>query len=115
MFARLGAKLLVMVAAAALVFFGVGLLGLALAAALVTELGTAGAYAITGGLMLLIVLAGMGVYAMTRPRQPPPQASGLSSLLLGALAKDVPWGAVISAGVAGLAELLLRRRNPPRN
>jgi hypothetical protein len=113
MFARYGAKFLMLVAAAALVFFGVGLLGLALASALVTQLGTAGAYALTGGILLLIVLAGMGINAMLRPRLPPPPPPGLASLLLGALAKDVPWAAVVSAGVAGLADMMLRRRNPP--
>ncbi len=113
MFARFGAKFLVLVAAAAMVFFGVGLLGLALAAALVTQLGTAGAYALTGGILLLIVLAGMGINAMMRPRLPPPPPPGLASLLLGALGRDVPWAAVISAGVAGLADMMLRRRNPP--
>ena len=39
MFARLSAKFLVLVAAAALVFFGVGLLGLALAETLVAHFG----------------------------------------------------------------------------
>ena len=112
MFPRFGARILLMTAAAALVFFGVGLLGLALASALVAQLGAA--YAITGGIMLLMVLAGMGVSAMMRPRQPPPPPPGLASLLLGALAKDVPWAAVLSAGVAGLADMLLKRRNPPQ-
>ena len=114
MFPRFGARILLMTAAAALVFFGVGLLGLALASALVAQLGVAAAYAITGGIMLLMVLAGMGVSAMMRPRQPPPPPPGLASLLLGALAKDVPWAAVLSAGVAGLADMLLKRRNPPQ-
>lgn len=114
MFARYGARFLMMVAAAALVFFGVGLLGLALASALVTQLGVAGAYAMTGGIMLLTVLAGMGINAMMRPRRPPPPPPGLAGVLLGALAKDLPWAAVISAGVAGLADMLLKRRNPPR-
>ena len=115
MFARFGAKFLLMAAATALVFFGVGLLGLALAAALVTQLGTAGAYALTGGIMLLTVLAGMGIHAAMRQRRPPPPPpQGLAGLLLGNLARDLPWAAVISAGVAGLADLMLKRRNRPR-
>ena len=114
MFARLGAKLLLLVAAAALVFFGVGLLGLGLASALVMELGTAGAYAVTGGIMLLVVLAGMGVAAMVKPRRPPPPPPGaFAGVLLGALAKDLPWAAVVSAGLAGLAQMLLKRRKSP--
>jgi hypothetical protein len=114
MFARLGAKLLLLVAAAALVFFGVGLLGLGLASALVMELGTAGAYAVTGGIMLLVVLAGMGIAAMVKPRRPPPPPPGaFAGVLLGALAKDLPWAAVVSAGLAGLTQMLLKRRKPP--
>jgi hypothetical protein len=114
MFARIGAKLLLLAAAAALVFFGVGLLGLGLASALVMELGTAGAYGLTGAIMLLVVLAGMGIAAMVKPRRPPPPPPGaFASLLLGALAKDLPWAAVISAGLAGLTQMLLKRRNPP--
>lgn len=110
MFARIGAKLLLVVAAAALVFFGVGLLGLALATALVMQLGAAGAYALTGGIMLLVVLAGMGIAAMIKPRRPPPPPpSAFASLLLGALAKDLPWAAVISAGLAGLTQMILKR------
>jgi hypothetical protein len=112
MFARIGAKLLLLVAAAALVFFGIGLLGLGLASALVMELGTAGAYALTGGIMLLVVLAGMGIAAMVKPRRPPPPPGAFAGLLLGALAKDVPWAAVLSAGLAGLTQMLLKRRKP---
>jgi hypothetical protein len=111
MFARIRAKLLLLVAAAALVFFGVGLLGLALASFLVTQLGTAGAYAVAGGIMLLTVLAGMGLAALLKPRRPPPPPpSAFAGMLLGALAKDVPWAAVLSAGLAGVTEMLLKRR-----
>ena len=114
MFARIGAKLLLLVAAAALVFFGVGLLALGLASALVTQLGIAGAYALSGGIMLLVVLAGTGIAALVKPRRPPPPPPGaFATLLLGALAKDLPWAAVISAGLAGLTEMVLKRRKPP--
>jgi hypothetical protein len=111
MFARLSARILLLVAAAALVFFGVGLLGLALASALVAQLGVAAAYALTGGLMLLVVLAGFGVSAIFRPRRPPPPPPGnLASLLLGALTKDVPWGAVASAGLLKLVDVIAKRQ-----
>jgi hypothetical protein len=110
MFARLSAKFLLLVGAAALVFFGVGLLGLALAEALVAQLGAPGAYALTGGIMLLVVLAGMGIAAMVRPRRPPPPPpANFATLLLGALAKDVPWAAVASAGLLKAADLILKR------
>jgi hypothetical protein len=111
MFARLSAKFLLLVAAAALVFFGVGLLGLALAETLVAHLGAAGAYALTGGVMLLVVLAGFGVSAMVRPRRPPPPPpQNFATLLMGALAKDVPWAAVASAGVLKLVDVFLKRQ-----
>ncbi len=111
MFARLSAKALVLTAAAALVFFGVGLLGLALAAALVALLGTAGAYAVAGAVMLVLALAIVGLMALLKPRRPPPPPPGaFLSLLLGALAKDLPWAAVLSAGLAGVTEMLLKRR-----
>jgi hypothetical protein len=115
MFARLSAKFLILVAAAALVFFGVGLLGLALAEALVAQLGAAGAYALTGGIMLLVVLAGMGVVSMMRPRRPPPPPpQNFASLLMGALVKDVPWGAVASAGLLKLVDIVLKRQQAKR-
>jgi hypothetical protein len=34
-------------------------------------------------------------------------------LLLGALAKDLPWAAVVSAGIAGVTGMLLRRNKRP--
>ncbi len=111
MFARLGAKFLLLVAAAALVFFGVGLLGLALASALVAQFGNTGAYALTGGIMLLVVLAGFGVSAIFRPRRPPPPPpQNFFALLMGALARDVPWPAVASAGLLKLVDVIVKRQ-----
>ena len=111
MFARLGIKILLLVAAAALIFFGIGLLGLATAKFLVIQLGEAGAYAAAGGAMLLLVLAGIGISSLVRPRRPPPPPPGsFATLLLGALAKDLPWAAVLSTALAGVTEMLLRRR-----
>ena len=116
MFARLSAKALVLTAAAALIFFGVGLLGVALASALATMLGVAGAYAVAGAVMLLLALVIVGLMALLNPRHPPPPPPGaFLSMLLGGLAKDLPWAAVLSAGLAGVTEMLLRRnRNRPK-
>jgi hypothetical protein len=116
MFARLSAKALILTAAAALIFFGIGLLGVALASALVTVVGLAGAYALAGVVMLALALAIVGLMALTKPRRPPPPPPGaFLTLLLGGLAKDLPWAAVISAGVAGVTEMLLKRnRNRPK-
>jgi predicted Co/Zn/Cd cation transporter (cation efflux family) len=116
MFARLAAKALLLAAAAALVFFGVGLLGVALASALTAFLGAAGAYAVAGAVMLLLALVIVGLMALMRPRRPPPPPPGaFLTMLLGALAKDLPWAAVLSAGLAGVTELVLKRgRNKPK-
>lgn len=110
MFARLASKALILAAAAALIFFGIGLLGVALATALVTFLGAAGAYAIAGAVMLLLALVAVGIMALSKPRRPPPPPPGaFFTMLLGGLAKDLPWAAVLSAGLAGITELLLKR------
>jgi hypothetical protein len=109
MFARLSAKALILTAAAALIFFGVGLLGVALASALITVVGVVGAYAVAGTVMLLLALVIVGLMALRPRRPPPPPPSAFLSLLLGGLAKDLPWAAVVSAGLAGVTELLLKR------
>jgi len=112
MFARLAAKALVLAAAAALIFFGIGLLGVALASALASALGLTGAYAVSGAVMLLLALVIVGIMALMKPRRPPPPPPGaFVGLLLGALAKDLPWAAVLSAGLAGVTEMVLKRRN----
>lgn len=110
MFARLASKALILAAAAALIFFGIGLLGVALATALVTFLGAGGAYAVAGAVMLLLALVVVGIMALSKPRRPPPPPPGaFLTMLLGGLAKDLPWAAVLSAGLAGITELLLKR------
>ena len=114
MFARLSAKALLLAAAAALIFFGVGLLGMALALCLTALLGTVGAYALAGIVMLLLALGVVGILHAMRPRRPPPPAAGaFVTMLLGTLAKDLPWAAVASAGIAGVTEMLLRRNRKP--
>jgi len=117
MFARLSAKALIFTAAAALIFFGIGLLGVALASAPVAVVGLTGAYALAGAIMLGLALAIVGIMAVTKPRRPPPPPPGaFLTLLLGGLAKDLPWAAVISAGLAGVTEMLLKRnRNRPKD
>ena len=110
MFARLSAKALLLAAAAALVFFGIGLLGIALASALVVHFGTAGAYAVSGAVMLVLALLVVGLMALFKPRRPPPPPGAFLGMLLGGLARDVPWAAVLSAGLAGVAEMLVKRK-----
>jgi hypothetical protein len=110
MFARLAAKALFVAAAAALIFFGIGLLGVALASALAASLGVTGAYAVAGAVLLLLALTIVGLMALMKPRRPPPPPPGaFVTMLMGALAKDLPWAAVLSAGLAGITEMLLKR------
>jgi hypothetical protein len=114
MFARICAKALLVAAIAALIFFGVGLLGMALALALGAMLGAAGAYAVAGAVLLLLALVAVGLMAL-KPRRPPPSQPAFLSLLMGVLARDLPWAAVVSAGLAGVTEMLLKRhRNRAR-
>jgi hypothetical protein len=117
MFARISAKFLFLVAGAACVFFGVGLLGLALVSALTASLGAAGAYALTGGVLLLPVLLWGSIKSMSRLARPaPPPPSGILTALIAAVAKEMPWVAIIGTGLAGAAEMFLNRnRSKPKD
>jgi hypothetical protein len=111
MFARLTAKAIFAVAAIAMAFFGTGLLGMALASALVATLGVAGSYAVAGGVLLLPPLFWALVICLSRPRKPPPAPinNDLMRMLLAAVAKETPWIAIIGAGLASVAGMFLNR------
>jgi hypothetical protein len=108
MFARLISKAILAAIALAAAFFGTGLLGFALAHELVAFFGVAGAYAVAGGVLLVLALLLAVVFTMTRPRKPPPQ-NELTRVLLAAVAKEVPWIAVVGAVLAGAANMFLNR------
>jgi hypothetical protein len=115
MFARLTAKAILAAAAIAMAFFGIGLLGMALASALVAALGTVGGYAVAGVAFLLPPLIWAVVIHVSRPRkQPPPVNNELTRVLLAAIAKETPWIAIIGAGLAGAANLFLNRNKAPK-
>ena len=115
MFARLTAKAILAAAAIAMAFFGIGLLGMALASALVAALGTVGGYAVAGVAFLLPPLIWAVVIHLSRPRkQPPPVNNELTRVLLAAIAKETPWIAIIGAGLAGAANLFLNRHKAPK-
>lgn len=115
MFARLTAKAIWAAVAIAMAFFGIGLLGLALASALVATLGTVGGYAVAGGALLLPPLIWTVVIRLSRPRkQPPPANNELTRVLLAAIAKETPWIAIIGAGLAGAANMFLNRNKAPK-
>ena len=115
MFARLTAKAILAAAALAMAFFGIGLLGMALASALVAALGTVGGYAVAGVAFLLPPLIWAVVTHLSRPRkQPPPVNNELTRALLAAVAKETPWIAIIGAGLAGAANMFLNRNKAPK-
>lgn len=112
MFARLSAKAIVLAAGLALVFFGVGLIGLGIAASLEPYVGVAWGNVITGALFLLPPLIWALAIISARPPRPAPQADGsrqIMTAIIAALAKETPWIAVVGAGLAGVANLFLNR------
>lgn len=118
MFARLITKILLIALAAGLLFFGVGLLGVALALELTRSLGEANAFALAGGVLLLAGLVmGLSLWlSVRRPKKAPAQAGGseLTKVLLAAVAKETPWIAIIGAGLAGAANMFLNRHKAPK-
>jgi hypothetical protein len=113
MFARLSARVILLAAGMALVFFGVGLIGLGIAASLTPLVGAAWGDVIAGGLFLLPPLIWAFAIISTRPpRRAAAENSGarqIMTAIFAALAKETPWIAVVGAGLAGVAELFLNR------
>jgi hypothetical protein len=111
MLARLGAKAILLAVGLGMAFFGVGLLGVALACSLVALFGWPGASAIAGGVLLLPPLFWGLARLLFRPAKPPPPKPSPSfvAALMAAVAKETPWIAIISAGVAGAAEMFVNR------
>src|SRR4029078_5922495 len=100
MLARLAAKAVLLAIAIAMAFFGVGLLGMALAGVLAATLGVVGAYAGAGAILLVTPLIWAVGIRLSRPRKPPPAANNeLTRVLLAAVAKETPWIAIIAAGL----------------
>jgi hypothetical protein len=112
MFARLSAKLVFLAAAIALVFFGIGLIGLSIATALVPFVGAALSYAIAGVILLVPPLLWAMSASASPPAKPAVQEGGgreLMNSLFTALARETPWAAVMGAGLVGVANLFLNR------
>jgi hypothetical protein len=96
-------------AAVALVFFGIGLIGLAIATVLTPRFGAAGGYAIAGAILSGPPLL-WAVIVAARPRRAPPAGTrDLMTSIFSALARETPWAAVVGAGLVGVANLVLNR------
>ena len=115
MFARLTAKAVLAAVAIAMAFFGIGLLGMALATALVAALGAVGGYAVAGAVFLVPPLIWAIVMHFTRrQKRAAPVDNELTRVLLAAVAKETPWIAIIGAGLAGAANMFLNRNKSPK-
>ena len=115
MFARLTAKAVLAAAAIAMAFFGIGFLGMALAAWLVKAIGPVGGYALSGVVLLVPPLVWAVVMHVSRPKKPPVAANNeLTRVLLAAVAKETPWIAIVGAALAGVANVFLNRNKPPK-
>jgi hypothetical protein len=110
MFARLGAKAVLAMMGLALIFFGVGLIGFGIAAALTPHIGAAWGDVIAGAIFLLppLIWAFAVMSSAPRPRTRSGAAPVLTALFT-ALAKETPVVAVVGAALASAAELFLNR------
>ena len=110
MFARLTAKAVLAAIAIAMAFFGIGLLGMALASWLVRAIGPVGGYALSGAVLLVPPMLWAVVTHLSRPKKAPTPANNeLTRVLLAAVAKETPWIAIVGAGLASAANLFLNR------
>ena len=109
MFARLSAKVMVVAALAAMMFFGIGLIGLAGATALAATLGVAQGYLIAGAILVAIPLLWLLIKFASQPRKKLEEKPDFATSIFATLARETPWAAVASAGLVGIANLFLNR------
>ncbi|HUO02611.1 MAG TPA: hypothetical protein VMU31_07520 [Rhizomicrobium sp.] len=117
MFARLGAKAFLIMVGMALVFFGVGFIILGIATALRPYVGAAWGDVIAGAIFLVPPLIWALAVASTRPPKPQPMSAGARQIitaLIAAAVKETPWIAIVSAGLAGAADMFLKRNKPQK-
>ena len=108
MLARLGAKLFLAMVGVALIFFGVGFVILGIATALGPYVGAAWGDEIAGAIFLVPPLIWALAVASSRPPKPA-GASQVMATLVAAVIKETPWLALVSAGLAGAADMFLKR------
>jgi len=109
MFGRLSAKAMQVAAFAAMVFFGIGLIGLAVATLLAAKFGIAGGYLLAGGILLLLPILWIIILFASRPRKKPGDKNDFMNSIFATLARETPWAAVAGAGLVGIANLFLNR------
>ena len=109
MFARLSAKAMLLAALAAMVFFGIGLVGAAIATLLTAKFGAAGGYLIAGAVLLLVPILWILLSLAARPRKKPEEKNDFAASIFTTLARETPWAAVLGASLVGIANLFLSR------
>src|ERR1700742_1001757 len=102
MFARLSARAMLVAGLAAMVFFGIGLIGLAIATWLAARFGAAGGYLIAGAILLAIPILWMLIWLASRPRRKVEEKPDIASSIFTVLARETPWAAVLGAGLVGV-------------
>jgi hypothetical protein len=108
MFARLSAKAMLLAALAAMVFFGIGLIGSGLATWLSIQFGPSGGYLIAGGVLIVAAILWVLLLSASRPRRKPEEKDFTTSLFT-AMARETPIVAILGAGLVGVANLFLNR------
>jgi len=94
---------------AAMVFFGIGLIGIAVATLLAAKFGNAGGYLIAGGILLLLPVIWIAILFASRPRKKLEDKNDFMNSIFATLARETPWAAVVGAGLLGVANLFLNR------
>ena len=110
-------KVVLAVVALGILWIGIGFAGFALAAALTPAIGVplaaaAAAFVLIGTSVVLVLIARPHVAALPAPRKEKDgQAEMAMMAALSSVAKDKPLLAVLSAGLFGAADVLLKDRN----
>ena len=109
MFARIGARLFLVMVGVALIFFGVGFVILGIATALRPYVGAAWGDVIAGAIFILPPLIWALAVLSIRPPKPAGASQVMAALITAAI-KETPWLALVSAGLAGAADMFLKRK-----
>jgi hypothetical protein len=106
--ARVASSIILLIALAALIWFGLGFAGYAIWAGLTPAVGEAAAAAIAAFALLLVPIIALVVLAMRRP--PRVENEGAAIAIFAAIARSKPLMAVAGAALVALAEIFLKKR-----